>query len=101
MLGTSVRAQQERGAIGVVLSDIPDDDASLVAALATEGVLGALAIGCGCLDVWVCDAVGAAAIDAGFTVRRTPESPLPRVVIEEPAQITELWALFEELAGAR
>lgn len=97
MLGTTVRAAQSRGARCVVLSDIPDDDESLVAALSSEGVLGALAVGCGWLDVWVTEEVARGA-EGHLTVKRSSDSVLPRVVIRDPGELPELWAIFEEQA---
>jgi hypothetical protein len=99
MLRTLVRGSRSRGARAVVLSDIPDDDESLIAALSCDGVLGAIAVGCGWLDVWLREEVARNAT-GHLMVKRNSSCVLPRVVIHDPMEIPRLWALFEEVAGA-
>ncbi|MCO4769118.1 MAG: hypothetical protein KDA24_03755 [Deltaproteobacteria bacterium] len=99
ILASRVRAKQAAGAWAVVLSDIPDDDESLMSALQTRGVLGALALGCGELDIWVEDSTAGLAALQDLRVRRTTDSPLPRIVVRDVDELRSLWAIFEGLAG--
>ncbi len=96
ILAARVAAARRGGAWAVVLTDIPDDDASLSDALARDHVLGALAVGCGTLDVWVDEDVADGAVAQGLRVRRGGGSPIARVVVAEPAELRALWAWLEE-----
>jgi len=94
VLELRVRDAGRSGAIGVVLSDIPDDDQSLLDALAVPGVLGALAVGCAHLDLWVLDPIAAALAEA-IPIRRSADSPLVRAEIHSPEQARVAWARLE------
>lgn len=90
---------------GVVLTDIPDDDASLADALAVPGVLGALAVACGWVDVWVCEPVAERAAREGLPVRRGgtegvrgEPSRLARVEVRELTELRRLWGVLEGVA---
>ena len=98
VLRLSVRDVLAAGARGVVLSDIPDDDASLAEALDVPGVLGALAIGCGHLDLWVRDPVADALKDA-CTVRRGTDTTLACGTLDAPTRIRVVWHILETLAA--
>jgi hypothetical protein len=89
-----------------LLSDIPDDLGSLAEGLALPGLLGALALGCGSLDLWLAPAVEAAVLRGlaetpavAPAVRRSGETPLARLELREPAEAQRLWELLSALAA--
>jgi hypothetical protein len=83
----------------VLLSDIPDDFASLEEGLALPGMAGAFAVGCNSLDVWLAPGVEAAATAAGIgIVRRTTETDLARIELRSPEEAEALWRLLAELS---
>lgn len=94
VLATRVRWEREGGAAAVVLTDIPDDEESLMAALALDGVVGALALGCGSLDVWVEEGVATSVAEAGLAVRRGMGA-LPRVEVRAVDELKALWGVLE------
>lgn len=94
VLETRVRWEREGGAASVVLTDIPDDEDSLAAALTLDGVVGALALGCASLDVWVEEAIAGMAADAGLSVRRGMGA-LPRVEVRRVEELKALWGVLE------
>ena len=89
-----VRDALADGAQGLVLADIPDDDGSLLAALELHGVLGALAVGCDHLDLWVLDPVAVSMADA-CTVRRSTGTRLAWAEMAGPDQVRMAWAVLE------
>lgn len=98
ILALRVRDALADGARGVVLADIPDDDDSLLAALAVDGVLGAIAIGCGHLDLWVVDPV-ASAVSETCTVRRSTGTDLAWAELATAEQVRVTWSLLEGACG--
>jgi hypothetical protein len=94
VLQLRVREALADGARGLVLADIPDDDDSLLAALDLDGVLAALAVGCGHLDLWTVDPVAADIADA-CTLRRSSGTSLARGEMATPAQVRLAWAVLE------
>ena len=105
VLRVRARSRLAEGHDGLVLTDIPDDDASLAAALEIPGVLGALAVACGWVDVWVCEAVAERAGREGLPVRlggtegvRGEPSRLARVEVRELPEVRRLWAVLEDVA---
>lgn len=94
VLALKLRDALADGARGVVLSDIPDDDDSLERALRQDGVLGALAVGCGHLDLWVIDPIAAALADV-CQVRRSADSSLACARIDDPMQVRSIWNVLE------
>ncbi len=98
ILSLRVRDALADGAQGLVLADIPDDDGSLLDALHTDGVLGALAVGCGHLDLWTVDPI-AAALSEVCTVRRSADGPLACAKMDDPTQIRLVWSVLEARCG--
>lgn len=87
-----LRGQAARG--GVVLSDIPDDWRSLEEALALPGVVGAIAVACDGIDLWVGPDFE---VDVGVPLRRTTETPLARFELRDPAEAEVVLAALEAL----
>lgn len=105
VLRVRARARLDGDHDGLVLTDIPDDDDSLAEALEVPGVLGALAVACGWVDVWVREAVAERAGQEGLSVRRGgtegvrgEPSRLARVEVRELPELRRLWAVLEDVA---
>jgi hypothetical protein len=82
----------------VVLSDIPDDFASLQEALALPAVAGAVAVACDGLDLWVGRTVEealAGRVEARLS--RDSETPLARFELRDPRQADEVLRLLEAI----
>jgi len=94
VLTLRVRDALADGARGLVLADIPDDDESLLAALELPDVLGAIAVGCDHLDLWVLDPLAASLADV-CTVRRSTGTPLAWAEMANPDQVRCAWSVLE------
>lgn len=80
---------------GVVLTDIPDDWDCLEEALAVPGVVGAIAVACDGIDLWVGPEHE---VDVGVPLRRTTETTLARFELRDAV---EAEAVLRAIAARR
>jgi hypothetical protein len=86
-----------------VLSDIPDVLPSLERALAIPGVVGALAVGCGSVDLWLAPAIERpllarlAPVGVGV-VRRSSETSLACLVLSTPQEAQAAWLAIQSVS---
>ncbi len=91
-----LRVQAARG--GIVLTDIPDDWDSLEEALAVPGVVGAIAVACDGIDLWVGPEQE---VDVDVPLRRTTETVLARFELRELADAEVVLAALGRVRSTR
>ncbi len=91
-----LRLAAQRG--GVVLTDIPDDWDSLEEALAVPGVVGAIAVACDGIDLWVGREYE---VEVGIALRRTTETTAARFELRDPAEAEVVLRALSERSEAQ